>query len=360
MGPAQPGLFTSEFGVTSFSSFESMSAALGPKDWGVHAPPMYWRSYSADDIVDSYFGLDKAVNFSTVGDPAVFARQLLLSQLAAALLVKSRIEVFRSRNNFGALTWQLGEIFPTGGWGSLEYAHSRSATRGQVRGGRWKPLHYWFASTLYSDVFVACGKSGVCYVRNDDPMRGLEGGHVMLELLSAVTGRRKGTQVVRPVSLPAGPGAVSWFCAAARASGKMADCPSWSHVLAAAGCAADGSDCLLNCTVVDASGRGLVSNPSLLAAPVTMLSKLPPVTLAATVEEPPWSASTGHSNSPIRVTVTSTAPALFVTLSTLAQGRFSRNAFFTAGGSETVEFYPIATEGDQYSVLKASLTVQSL
>ena len=183
----------------------------------------------------------------------------------------------------------------------------------------------------------------------------------MLELLSVATGQRKGTQMVRPVSLPVGPGAVSWFCAAAGASGKMPDCPSWPHVLVAAGCSADGSDCLLNSTVVDASGRGLVSNPSLLAAPVTMLPKLPPVSLTATVdEEPRPSASVGHSNSPIRVTVTATAPALFVTLSTLAQGRFSRNAFFTAGGSETVEFYPIATEGDQYNVLKASLSVQSL
>ena len=134
-------LVTSEFGVTSFSSFESISATLDPKDWGVHSKPMFWRSYSADNIVNSYFGLDKAVNFSTVGDPIVFARQLLLSQLAAALLVKSRIETFRSQNNFGTLTWQLGEIFPTGGWGSLEYAHSRG-THGQVRGGRWKPLHY--------------------------------------------------------------------------------------------------------------------------------------------------------------------------------------------------------------------------
>ena len=37
MGRTQPGLFTSEFGVTSFSSFESISATLNPKDWGVHA-----------------------------------------------------------------------------------------------------------------------------------------------------------------------------------------------------------------------------------------------------------------------------------------------------------------------------------
>ena len=41
MGITAPGLFTSEFGVTSFSSFESISPTLSPKDWGVHAPPMY-------------------------------------------------------------------------------------------------------------------------------------------------------------------------------------------------------------------------------------------------------------------------------------------------------------------------------
>ena len=151
---------------------------------------MYWRSYSQDDIVASYFGLDKAVNFSIVGDPAMFARQLLISQLAAALLVKSRIETFRSQNNFGTLAWQLGEIFPTGGWGSLEYAHSHAATAGQVRGGRWKPLHYWFESKLFGDVFVACvdervgpwdavwrtpGKEGWITLVQASPFTGLDG-----------------------------------------------------------------------------------------------------------------------------------------------------------------------------------------
>ena len=122
------------------------------------------------------------------------------------------------------------------------------------------------------------------------------------------------------------------------------------------GCAGDGSDCILNIMLVDFSGRNLVSNPSLLAAPADMLPKLPPVSLKATVASP----FPHHSNLPIRIIVTATAPAMFVTLSTLAQGRFSRNAFFTKGGSEIVEFYPIATDGDQYSILKESLKIQHL
>jgi hypothetical protein len=36
------------------------------------------------------------------------------------------------------MTWsRYNEIWPTGGWGSIEYG---SAVPGQVEGGRWKPL----------------------------------------------------------------------------------------------------------------------------------------------------------------------------------------------------------------------------
>jgi beta-mannosidase len=154
LGPHSPGFFTSEFGCTSFSSFESMAATLQPRDWGAHAPPMYWRSYSQDSIVQSHFS-SAAVDYSVVGNALTFERQLLLSQLAAALQMKQQIETFRASNTFGTLIWQLGEIFPTGGWGSLEYAHARAGTPGQVLGGRWKPLHYMLESCLFKDVFVA-------------------------------------------------------------------------------------------------------------------------------------------------------------------------------------------------------------
>jgi hypothetical protein len=103
-GTTAPGLFTSEFGATSFSSFESMSATLSPSNWGAHGDTMYWRSYSQDNIIVSYFGT-AAVNLSIVGDAATFARQLLLSQLASALLIKQEIESMRATNTFGLLLW---------------------------------------------------------------------------------------------------------------------------------------------------------------------------------------------------------------------------------------------------------------
>ena len=53
----------------------------------------------------------------------------------------------------------------TGGWGSLEYGPPPGFSPGVLRGGRWKPLHYWFANFLFTDIGVACGVGGACCVR---------------------------------------------------------------------------------------------------------------------------------------------------------------------------------------------------
>jgi hypothetical protein len=333
-----------------------MSATLSPANWGAHGDALYWRSYSQDNIIVSYFG-DAAVNMSVVGDALVFARQLLLSQLASALLIKQTVETMRSTNTFGTLLWQLGEIFPTGGWGSLEYSGPRGYA-GQVLGGRWKPLHNLLAATLFGDVFVACGSAGQCYARNDSPMAGVVGA-VVLELVSLVTGAAVAAPATRlPLALPAGPAAVSFFCAADGAT--SGPCPSWSTLLAAAGCQPDASDCLLNASVVDASGATLASNPSLLAPPSLVLPVLRAPALSFALESPAPPAG-----APIRVTVTAAAPALFVTLTTLAQGHFDRNAFFLAPGSDraaVVNFVPLpgSDTASVYAQLAATLRLQSL
>jgi hypothetical protein len=72
-----------------------------------------------------------------------FQRQLYHCMLGQALNIKSNIEKFRSQNIFGILTWQLNENWPTGGWGSLEYAVGTNGGDGGVLGGRWKVLHHW-------------------------------------------------------------------------------------------------------------------------------------------------------------------------------------------------------------------------
>jgi beta-mannosidase len=91
---------------------------------------------------------------NAVGAPA-FKRQLWQCMAAMAFKVKAEVERYRGRNTFGLLTWQLNEIWPTGGWGSIEYGGARA---GQVVGGRWKPLHYLYRRSLYADVMCTCGE----------------------------------------------------------------------------------------------------------------------------------------------------------------------------------------------------------
>ena len=60
----------------------------------------------------------------------------------------------------------------------------------------------------------------------------------------------------------------------------------------------------------------------------------------------------------LRVTVTSDAPALFVVLTTAAQGRFEDNAFLLKGGSRTLDFIPFMS--DQEDTLRRTVRVEHL
>ena len=110
---------------------------------------MAQRNYACDSLIGALFGTPSD-ELDSVGE-LVFKKQLYLCMAAAALTVKTQIEQYRSTNVFGLLTWQLNEIWPTGGWGSLEYG-SPTEDGSQVLGGRWKPLHYLFNRSVYTDV----------------------------------------------------------------------------------------------------------------------------------------------------------------------------------------------------------------
>merc|ERR1712232_1466042 len=117
--------------------------------------------------------------------------------------------------------WQLSEIWPTGGWGSLEYGTPGQA--GQVLGGRWKPLHYFMRKSAFADVLAACGNARLqmndagptasgatlCFIKNDSPFR--FSGTVTIELIHFATAvvSKLGTM---PVKLPGGAGTVRFFC----------------------------------------------------------------------------------------------------------------------------------------------------
>lgn len=349
-------LFTSEFGASVFSSFESMSPTLAQEHWGIHggAPEddctegdptnNFWkickngnvmaqRNYPCDNLILGYFGRDKTEQLEETGEQA-FKRQLWQCMIAQGLALKSDIESRRAQNTFGIVTWQLNEIWPTGGWGSLEYG-TVGHTPGQVLGGRWRPLHHFMRESIYADVLATCGVGGVCYIRNDG-VKPFEG---TVEILAhGLSGKAAGKSTVvlqRNVSLPGGPGVTQWFQADA-----------WSAYL-------DGS--FVFTSTVRCTQGTLASNHVILPSA--------PSELQIDATEIAFEIGSESEDGSVPVTITASAPALFVTLTTAAHGRFSRNAFFmpTANEAVMVEFIPFEEAGPlDMDLLRRTLRVEDL
>ena len=130
----QSTYFKSEFGQTSLPSFETLAPFLdGAKgDYGVLSRIMVHRKHTQDhDIANpiaSLFG--KGTNLSDTSKEN-FQRVIFLSQLAQTLCIKTYLEELRrGGHTFGALIWQLNDVWAASSWGSLDY------------GGRWRALHH--------------------------------------------------------------------------------------------------------------------------------------------------------------------------------------------------------------------------
>lgn len=329
-GLGQPSVFASEFGCVSMPSFESIAPTLDPDHWSLHGGedadnctnvkgntntcegnnPMSQRNYPVDNLVLSYFGGDQS-SLDDVGEVA-FKQQLYQSLLAQALHLKSDVERRRSGNSFGTLLWQLNEIWPTGGWGTVEYG---SAVAGQVVGGRWKPVHHLLQRSVFADVMAACGTPwGRCYCKNDAAALPFNGS-VRVSAVRLPSGEVDQLQTT-PVQLGPGPGQITWF-----------NLSSWLDL--------DPTTQVLVIEVVSAaeSTASLAYNVQLLAPPKGLLLE-PAVNLTASV------ADEVNADGTVDVTLTTDGAALFTTLTTLAQGRFSDNALLVTPPSATVKFLP--------------------
>lgn len=175
------------------------------------------------------------------------------------------------------------------------------------------------------------GSAVNCYVKNDSPKP--FGGSVSVDRVDFATGNAT-TLKKLSLAMPAGAGVRQFFS------------------IDSGFTLADGSTSMLQVTVTDSSGTIVSDNPVGFAFPGNMT--LPKANVHATVttteiEEP-------GSLAPVDVTVTTDAFALYVTLTTLAQGRFEDNAFVMRPGSRTLKFFPFA--GFELSELKATLRVE--
>lgn len=253
-----------------------------------------------------------------------FKRQLYQCLLSQALEIKSDIEHRRSTNTFGVIVWQFNEIWPTGGWGSIEYG---TPEKNQVLGGRWKPLHYWYANHLFQDVMCACSDT-LCVVKNDgiDPFAG----NATLTVVNMLNGDSKLLHG-ETLSLAAGAGVTHFFDIDTSALDTSTD--------------------IVIASVYDDDGAIVSSNVVTLELPQNL------TLLKASVNAVVLSNEKTEADGAIRVRVTSDVPALYVTLTTLAHGRFSDQAFLL-NKERVVEFYPFLD--GQLDVLKSSLRVEDL
>ena len=356
VGAAEPGYFRTETGCSVLSSFESMAPTLSPANWGIHSPPFHERNYPCDPIILSYFG--GSVDLDARGEAAL-KQQTYLCMLGQALQRKADVESWRSGNVWGSLLWQLAEIWPTGGWGSLEYGSP--SREGQVVGGRWKPLHHFLRRSSFADVTASCGSATLqlvdagpnatgatlCVIKNDTPRP--FSGTVTVEMLHFATARTV-TLTTQPVELGPGAGAASFFC-----PDGAATCPTFEALFTAAGCVGGGADCLMRVVVVASAAEPETETPPLLLADNVLplaapsLLKLPAATVTVTV------VAGGAS---VEVECVSKGLALYVWLSTKASCRFADNGFLMRPGK--IEIAVVAFAGFDVAELEATLRVEHL
>ena len=365
-GVGEMNIYASEFGTTGSSSFESMSATLSPQHWGVHGGmpadacsndtlghamcvgqhkctgnnPMTQRNYACDGAIKLFFGANTTVNLNATGEVA-FKGQMYQCQLVQAIVLKQIYEARRATNAFGHLVWMLNEIWPTVGWGSLEYGPPPGFTPGQVKGGRWKPLHYFYAASLMRDVMATCGElSGpfpnpnetkACYISNHRAGLPFAGTVTLTEYDHFGSGA--GSVVVeKTFGLGEGPGVVEWFNV-------------------------DGLPSGVNSTVISTvrdTQTGTVMSEHMIQLVKPMHKRVPVAKLSFTIAEK------ANADGTIDIVVASDKVALWVTLTTLAQGRFTDNAFFLPATTKTIQFIPFSpsTENEDLAQLKQSLRIE--
>ena len=132
-------------------------------------------------------------------------------------------------------------------------------------------------------------------------------------------------------------------------------CTGWSHTAAwkKVGCTTGGSNCVVSIEVTNSSGGRASINVLPFQPPRNM--ELAHASVTATVGKP-------TKDGLVSISVTSSATAMFVVLTTKAEGRFSDNAFLLEhGAAREILFYPWKELDEaMLSLLRSSLRVEHL
>jgi hypothetical protein len=165
-------------------------------------------------------------------------------------------------------------------------------------------------------------------------------------------------------ALPLGGGSIFWFCMDDTRSPDA--CPQVVDVLSTAGCASDGSSCILDVEVNDGTSPSpvlLSSHTAFLASPAAVLAALknaPQPELTATV-----GAFLPDGSLPVTLayaggnSVSAVGLPMLVTLTSTFAGRFSSNSFTPLALPATVTFLPWGPTPDR-QLFAATLRIQHI
>ena len=192
-------------------------------------------------------------------------------------------------------------------------------------------------------------------MQNDDALHAMPPAIVTITAVRLADGRAMLLSRRVNLTLPRGGNAVAWLCAGGdKATLPPGVCTGWKELLPSVGCTTNGTDCVIITTVTEAATGGELASNAQLLAPPGMLNASRSVRVTAVVGE----ADPTDGTVPITVTATDGAPALFVTLFTAANGRFSDNFLTLLQGSRVLRFLSFAPY--QRDVLAHTLRVNTL
>lgn len=160
-------------------------------------------------------------------------------------------------------------------------------------------MQYWYLKSIYADVMASCGQGGTCFVKNDSPME--FNGNVTITSYKFATGEST-VLAKKTVSLAAGPGVTHWF------NVTFPEDLTQEIITAVVSKYKD-------------SGETEIWSDNLIPLTAPAKMDLPKADVKFTV------ATAVATDGSVDITVTTDKVALYVTLTTLADGRFSDNAF---------------------------------
>ncbi|KAJ1634676.1 hypothetical protein T492DRAFT_864698, partial [Pavlovales sp. CCMP2436] len=263
----------------------------------------------------------------------------------------------------------LNEIWPTGGWSTLEYSSSPgpSRTHGQV-------AHHWLRQHLFADVLAACGVGGVCFAREAHNVTVELGAHrldLCVDTAAAASAARakadrntdagadaeprEGAPCSASVALalPAGP-ALLWFTQPPQLLAGLVPAERFLSLAVRAA----------SPPAVKRAGPSLSAHAELLVPPAR-LARLPRARILAKVGKPGACEGEAYGEAGLRprwctpVSLLSSCTALFVTLTARVGGHFDRNCMPLLAG-EAVRVHFASDARPDVGALRASLRVEDL